>query len=81
MSKYQNIPGPSMGEPEIPQQICPLVAVGLVTSCQITEAIILFEVLMAISAVCVMFIPVDTKGQKLCDSIDVSDSKQVVVGQ
>ncbi|KAI5557850.1 hypothetical protein BDE02_18G130900 [Populus trichocarpa] len=56
--------------------ICPLVAVGLVTSCQITEAIILFEVLMAISAVCVMFIPVDTKGQKLCDSIDVSDSKQ-----
>ncbi|KAJ6863760.1 hypothetical protein NC652_040347 [Populus alba x Populus x berolinensis] len=56
--------------------ICPLVAVGLVTSCQITEAIILFEVLMAVSAVCVMFIPVDTKGQKLCDSIDVSDSKQ-----
>ena len=61
--------------------ICPLVAVGLVTSCQITEAIILFEVLMAVSAVCVMFIPVDTKGQKLCDSIDVSDSKQVFVGQ
>ncbi|KAG6740145.1 hypothetical protein POTOM_057783 [Populus tomentosa] len=61
--------------------ICPLVAVVLVTSCQITEAIILFEVLMAVSAVCVMLIPVDTKGQKLCDSIDVSDSKQVVVGQ
>ncbi|CAK7345862.1 unnamed protein product [Dovyalis caffra] len=30
--------------------ICPLVAVGLVTGCHLTEAIILFEVVMAISA-------------------------------
>ncbi|CAK7345853.1 unnamed protein product [Dovyalis caffra] len=58
--------------------ICPLVAVGLVTGCHLTEAIILFEVVMAISAVCVLLIPFETKGQELSDSINVSDSKQVV---
>ncbi|CAK7345852.1 unnamed protein product [Dovyalis caffra] len=59
--------------------ICPLVAVGLVTGCHLTEAIILFEAVMAISAVCVLLVSSETKGQELSDSVDhVSDSKQVV---
>ncbi|CAK7345859.1 unnamed protein product [Dovyalis caffra] len=57
--------------------ICPLVAVALVTSCRLTEAIILFEVVMAISTVCVLLVRVETKGKELSDSIDhVSDSEQ-----
>ncbi|CAK7345860.1 unnamed protein product [Dovyalis caffra] len=58
--------------------ICPLVAVGLVTGCKLTEVIILFEVVMAISAVCVLLIPFETKGQVLSDCVNVSDSEQVV---
>ncbi|CAK7345863.1 unnamed protein product [Dovyalis caffra] len=52
--------------------ICPLVAVGLATG-----AIILFEVVIAISAVCV--IPFETKGRELSDRVDhAPDSQQVV---
>ncbi|CAK7345854.1 unnamed protein product [Dovyalis caffra] len=58
--------------------ICPLVAVALVTSCRLTEAIILFEVVMAISAVCVLLVRVETKGKELSDSIDHADSEQAV---
>ncbi|CAK7345861.1 unnamed protein product [Dovyalis caffra] len=58
--------------------VCPLVAVGLVTGCRLTEAIILFEVVMVTSAVCVLLFPLETKGQDLRDSVDVSDSTQVV---
>ena len=58
--------------------ICPLVAVGLVTGCHLTEAIILFEVVMAISAFSSLLFPFETKGQELSDSVDhVSDSIQV----
>lgn len=58
--------------------ICPLVAVGLVTGCYLTEAIILFEVVMAISAFSSLLFPFETKGQELSDSVDhVSDSIQV----
>lgn len=42
-----------------------------------TEAIILLDIVMAISALCVLLIPVKTKGHELSDSVDVSDSKQV----
>lgn len=58
--------------------ITPLVAVGLVTGGHLTEAIILLDIVMAMSAVCVLLIPVETKGHELSDSVDVSDSKQVV---
>ncbi|KAL3567183.1 hypothetical protein D5086_032598 [Populus alba] len=58
--------------------ITPLVAVGLVTGGHLTEAIILLDIVMAMSALCVLLIPVETKGHELSDSVDVSDSKQVV---
>ncbi|KAL9377341.1 hypothetical protein Peur_031461 [Populus x canadensis] len=49
----------------------------LVTGGHHTEAIILLDIVMAISALCVLLIPVKTKGHELSDSVDVSDSKQV----
>ncbi|XP_011018199.1 PREDICTED: organic cation/carnitine transporter 7-like [Populus euphratica] len=58
--------------------ITPLVAVGLVTGGHHTEAIILLDIVMAMSGLCVLLIPVQTKGHEFSDSVDVSDSKQVV---
>ena len=65
----------SMGR--IGAMICPLVAVVLVTGCHQTAAIILFEVVIVLSAICSFLFPVETKG--LTDTIGVSKSKEVLV--
>lgn len=49
--------------------LCPLVAVGLATGCHLKEAIILFEVVIVISAACVLFFPFETSGRELRDSL------------
>ncbi|XP_022143369.1 organic cation/carnitine transporter 7 isoform X2 [Momordica charantia] len=45
--------------------ICPLVAVALVKGCHQTAAIILFEIVILLSGICVVFFPFETKGQDL----------------
>ncbi|XP_059636508.1 organic cation/carnitine transporter 7-like [Cornus florida] len=49
--------------------LCPLVAVVLVTNYGQTAAIILFEVVTVISGICVMFLPLETKGRELTDTV------------
>ncbi|GFY80563.1 major facilitator superfamily protein [Actinidia rufa] len=53
--------------------VCPLVAVGLVSGCHQTAAVLLFEAVMIVSGFCVMLLPLETKGRKLTDTVDVSD--------
>lgn len=53
--------------------VCPLVAVGLVSGCQQTAAVILFELVIVASAIFTLFIPFETKGRQLSDSISSSD--------
>ncbi|GAV90480.1 Sugar_tr domain-containing protein/MFS_1 domain-containing protein [Cephalotus follicularis] len=48
--------------------VCPLVAVGLVHGCLQIEAILLFEIVMLLSGICVVFFPLETKGRELIDS-------------
>ncbi|XP_050218440.1 organic cation/carnitine transporter 7-like [Mercurialis annua] len=55
--------------------ICPLVAVGLVSGCHVEEAIILFEAVIAVSIVCVVFFPFETKGCELSDNVAAFDPK------
>ncbi|KAK2965450.1 hypothetical protein RJ640_008244 [Escallonia rubra] len=52
---------------------CPLVAVGLVHGCHQTTAIILFEIVIFLSGICVMLFPYETKGLKLSDSLTISN--------
>ena len=59
--------------------VCPLVAVALVTGCHLKEAIILFEVVIVISVVCVLLFPFETSGRELSDSLAASDPQQEVV--
>ncbi|KAK3221183.1 hypothetical protein Dsin_008208 [Dipteronia sinensis] len=54
--------------------VCPLVAVGLVSDCHQGAAIILLEVVIILSVVCILLFPFETKGQELSDTL-VSDSK------
>ncbi|GFS36498.1 major facilitator superfamily protein [Actinidia rufa] len=54
--------------------ICPLVSVGLVSSCHQTAAVMLFEFVVAIVGLCVLFFPFETKGRELTDSVNVSSS-------
>ncbi|XP_065881910.1 organic cation/carnitine transporter 7-like isoform X2 [Euphorbia lathyris] len=49
--------------------ICPMVAVGLVNGCHVVEAITLFEIVIAISVVSLMFFPFETKGRELSDDV------------
>jgi len=51
--------------------ICPLVAVGLVHGCHQTAAVLLFEIIALLSGICVMFLPIETMGQELRDSVQV----------
>ncbi|XP_071725438.1 organic cation/carnitine transporter 7-like [Rutidosis leptorrhynchoides] len=53
--------------------ICPLVAVYLVDGCHQTAAIVLFEVVIILSGLCVMFFPRETMTQELADTVSVSD--------
>ncbi|XP_020578396.1 LOW QUALITY PROTEIN: organic cation/carnitine transporter 7-like [Phalaenopsis equestris] len=50
--------------------ISPLVAVALVDDCHQTEAILLFEFVISLSAIVVAFFPVETKGRGLDDSLE-----------
>ncbi|KAG2725877.1 hypothetical protein I3843_01G084900 [Carya illinoinensis] len=49
--------------------ICPLVAVGLVQGCHQTVSIVLFEIVIFFSGICVVLFPFETKGRKLSDSV------------
>ncbi|XP_047166939.1 organic cation/carnitine transporter 7 isoform X1 [Vigna umbellata] len=51
--------------------ICPLVAVGLVHGCHQTAAVLLFEIIVLLSGICVIFLPIETMGQELRDSVQV----------
>uniref|UniRef100_A0ACD5UUC4 Uncharacterized protein n=1 Tax=Avena sativa TaxID=4498 RepID=A0ACD5UUC4_AVESA len=48
--------------------LCPLVAVALVHNCQQTTSILLFELVVFLSGVAVMFFPFETKGTRLSDN-------------
>lgn len=66
----------SMGS--IGRMICPLVAVALITSCHQTVTIVLLEVVLVLTVVCILLIPFETKRKALNDTIDdISYSKQV----
>ncbi|XP_027068794.2 organic cation/carnitine transporter 7 isoform X1 [Coffea arabica] len=54
--------------------ICPLVAVQLVTGCHLVPALIFFEVVIALSGICVMLFPFETKGRKLTDTVAACNS-------
>ncbi|KAI3782310.1 hypothetical protein L2E82_12352 [Cichorium intybus] len=54
--------------------ICPLVAVYLVAGCHQTAAIVLFEVAIILSGVCVMFFPHETMARELADTVSVPNS-------
>ncbi|KAJ0788345.1 putative major facilitator, sugar transporter, major facilitator superfamily [Helianthus annuus] len=49
--------------------ICPLVAVSLVSECHQTAAIILFEVVIILSGLCVMLFPNETMARELADTV------------
>ncbi|KAM7480720.1 hypothetical protein LguiB_005303 [Lonicera macranthoides] len=51
--------------------VCPLVAVGLVSGCHQTAAVVVFEVVIFLSGLSVLFFPFETKGRELTDSLDV----------
>ncbi|KAM7477314.1 hypothetical protein LguiA_025527 [Lonicera macranthoides] len=53
--------------------LSPLVAVSLVTGCHQAAAIILFVVVMILSGLSVIFLPFETKGRELADTISVSN--------
>ncbi|XP_021657245.2 organic cation/carnitine transporter 7 isoform X2 [Hevea brasiliensis] len=61
--------------------VCPLVAVALTSSCHLKEAIILFEVVIAVTVTCILLFPFETSGRELSDSIAVSDSKQALLAE
>ncbi|KAL6985056.1 hypothetical protein U1Q18_018435 [Sarracenia purpurea var. burkii] len=61
--------------------ICPLVAVGLVSNCHQTVAVILFEVVIVLVGLSIMLFPFETMGRELIDSVasvHVSDSNSLV---
>lgn len=50
--------------------LCPLVAVELVKSCQLSLAVTLFVAVPVLGAVAVIFLPIETKGRLLTDTIE-----------
>ncbi|GJY30773.1 organic cation/carnitine transporter 7-like protein [Tanacetum coccineum] len=54
--------------------ICPLVAIYLVDGCHQTAAIVLFEIVIILSGLCVMFFPYETMARELADTVSVPDS-------
>lgn len=56
--------------------ICPLVAVVLLHGCHQTASILLFEVVIFLSGVCVLAFPFETRGRELSDSLS-NTTKQV----
>ncbi|KAE8688227.1 Organic cation/carnitine transporter 7 [Hibiscus syriacus] len=57
----------SMGR--IGGMICPYVAVALVQGCHQTAAIGMFEAIILLSGVCILLIPIETKGRELTDDV------------
>lgn len=51
--------------------VSPLVAVHLVRGCHQMAAIILFEVVLILSAISVLLFPVETKGRELVDHVSL----------
>lgn len=51
--------------------VSPLVAVQLVRGCHQMAAIILFEVVLILSAISVLLFPVETKGRELVDHVSL----------
>ncbi|KAI3443484.1 hypothetical protein Pfo_000149 [Paulownia fortunei] len=51
--------------------ICPLVAVGLVNACQQAYAVILFQVMILLSALSVLLSPFETNGRNLAETLVV----------
>ncbi|KAM7480904.1 hypothetical protein LguiB_005487 [Lonicera macranthoides] len=51
--------------------VCPVVAVPLVSGCHQTAAVIVFEVVIFLSGLSVIFFPLETKGRELTDSVDL----------
>ncbi|KAJ9548375.1 hypothetical protein OSB04_020918 [Centaurea solstitialis] len=49
--------------------VCPLVAVYLVSGCHQTAAIVLFEIVIVLSGVCVAFFPHETMARELADTL------------
>ncbi|XP_022949293.1 organic cation/carnitine transporter 7 isoform X1 [Cucurbita moschata] len=49
--------------------VCPLVAVALVKGCHQTAAIILFEIVILLSGICVVLFPFETKGLHLPENV------------
>ena len=54
--------------------VCPLVAVGLVTSCHLRLAVILFEVVFVLAIASSLLFPFETKGRELKDAVDAIES-------
>uniref|UniRef100_A0A2P2MJ40 Transporter-related family protein n=1 Tax=Rhizophora mucronata TaxID=61149 RepID=A0A2P2MJ40_RHIMU len=52
--------------------VCPLVAVSLVQGCKQTAAILLFVGVVFVSGLCVLFLPFETKGRQLVDTLSIS---------
>ncbi|CAH9138900.1 unnamed protein product [Cuscuta epithymum] len=58
--------------------VCPIVAVGLIHGCHQTLAIWLFEFVIFISGVCVIFFPFETKGRELNDKMPTTNRESAV---
>ena len=50
--------------------LCPLVAVELVKSCQLSLAISLFSAIPILGAIAVVLLPFETKGRLLTDTVE-----------
>ncbi|KAG8376302.1 hypothetical protein BUALT_Bualt09G0049200 [Buddleja alternifolia] len=53
--------------------ICPLVAVGLVNGCKQTYAVILFQIMILLSALSILLSPFETNGRDLADTLLIID--------
>ncbi|KAF5787667.1 putative major facilitator, sugar transporter, major facilitator superfamily [Helianthus annuus] len=51
--------------------VCPLIAVGMGSGCHQTVPVILFEATILLAALSVVILPVETKGKKLPDTLDL----------
>ncbi|KAI3496298.1 hypothetical protein L1887_38655 [Cichorium endivia] len=50
--------------------VCPIIAVGLVSSCNQTLAVMLFEAAILVSGLSVLVLPFETKGRELIDDVE-----------
>lgn len=57
--------------------ICPLVAVSLVRDCHQTTAIILFEIVIVLLGSCIFFLPLETSGKGLLDTMPASNEEEI----